>query len=100
LSPFLDPLPYGVRVSSGRPTQSRGLPRQGLVEPALAESLEDARDMGQEIGPACGELAQLPRRGAVLILGQLTPASVMPGGAVKLRDLDPVSLRAIIDHAF
>jgi hypothetical protein len=56
--------------------------------------------VGQKVGAACSELAQLPHRCGVLVLGQLPPASVLPGGAVKLRDQDTVSLRTIIEHAF
>jgi hypothetical protein len=51
------PTPRSLRVGSGVPAQACGLPRQWLIKLAVAEALHDARDMGQEIGPAHGEVA-------------------------------------------
>jgi hypothetical protein len=56
--------------------------------------------VGQQIGAIARELAQLYHRGGVLVLGQLTPASVMLRSTVQLCDEHPVSPRADIDHAF
>jgi hypothetical protein len=56
--------------------------------------------MGQEIGPARGELAQLLHRGVALGFGQLTPFRMALRRAMELGDKDAVSHRAYFDHAF
>ena len=56
--------------------------------------------MRQQVGPAVSELAHLPHRGLVLVLGYLPAPRVALRLAVKLGDEDPVSLRSLIEHAF
>jgi hypothetical protein len=72
-SSFCDPLPRRVRVCPGVTAQVRGLPRQRLIKLALAEALQEACHLCQEIGPASGELVQLPHRGRALVFGELAP---------------------------
>ena len=74
--------------------------RQRLIELALGRALEDPGDLGQQVGPAARELAELGHRGGFFIAGELPPAGPVPSLARELGDEDPVSLRAIIDHAF
>jgi hypothetical protein len=71
-----------------------------VIPAALAEALHDPGHLGQQVGPACGEVAQLPHRGGVLVLGKLSPSGLALRRTVHLRDEDPVSLRAVIEHAF
>ena len=100
-SSFLDPCRDQVRVGSGLAAQLRSLPCQRLIKLALAKALyDDARDVGQEVGPARGDLAQLPHRGGVLGFAQFSPSGMTLRRSVQMRDDDPVGLRAVIDHEF
>jgi hypothetical protein len=66
----------------------------------LGRALEDPSDLGQQIGKARGQRAQLGHRGGLLIGGQFPPAGPVAGLARQLGDEDTVSLRTPIDHAF
>lgn len=56
--------------------------------------------MRQQVGTAASELAHLPHRGLVLVLGYLPAPRVTLRLAVQLGDENPVSLRSLIEHAF
>jgi hypothetical protein len=88
--PLLDPRRDRLRVSTGRAAKARGLPGERFIELALAGTLEDPRHVGQKITAPGGELAQLPHRGGLLGLAQLTPAGVMLRLSVQLHDKHPV----------
>ncbi len=64
----------------------RGLARERLVEFPRGRALEDPGDLGEQIGPAVGELTELGHRGALLVPGQFAPPSVMPRRTGELGD--------------
>jgi len=70
------------------------------VQLALGRALHDPAHLGPQVSPATGELAQRSHRGGLLIRGQLAPLRVMFRLARGLGDENPVSLRALTDHAF
>ena len=76
------------------------MPREGLIELSLAEALLDPGHLGHQVGAPGRELAELGHRGNLLIFCRAVPACEAPGCARKANDEDPVSLRALIDHAF
>jgi hypothetical protein len=96
---LLDPLAGRSRVGSGVPAQLRGeaIHRPGGL--TLAEALEQAGRLGQQVGPPRGELAELGHRRGVLLAGKL-PAAEPLGAAHQPGTQNPVSLRTVIDHAF
>ena len=63
-------------------------------------ALEEPGDLGEQICPAAGELAQFGHCGGLLGGGELAPLRMMPGLVVELREEDPVSLRAVVEHVF
>ena len=83
-------------VGSGEPAQGGGLAGQRLILPALGCALEDAGHLGQQVGPACGKVAEFSHRGGLLVRGEVAPAGVVPGGAGELGDKEPVSRREMI----
>ena len=56
---FGGPLRDEGLVGSGEPAQGGGLAGERLVVPALGDALEDAADLGQQVGPAAGKVAEL-----------------------------------------
>ena len=58
--------------------------------PALGCALEDAGHLGQQVGPACGKVAEFSHRGGLLVRGEVAPAGVVPGGSGELGDQEPV----------
>jgi hypothetical protein len=87
----------------GRPglaAQTRGLLGERLIRLALASALKDAGDLGQQVGPAARELAELSHRGGFLVAAQFPPPRPAPRLAPDLGDEEAVSQRAFIDHAF
>jgi len=60
--------------------------------PALGRALENAGHLGQQVGPACGKVAEFSHRGGLLVLGEVAPSGV-PGGSGELGDQEPVSSR-------
>jgi hypothetical protein len=71
----------------------RGLPGERLIGPARGRALEDAGHLGEQVGPACGEVAEFGHRGGLLVLGEVALAGVVPGGSGELGDQEPVSSR-------
>ena len=98
--PFLGPRRDRPRVGPGLAAQPHGLARERLIQLALAGALEDPGHLGQQVGPAARQLAQRGHRGALLGAAQLAPPRPAPRLALELGDEQPVSLRALIDHAF
>jgi hypothetical protein len=45
------------------------------------------------VGPACGKFAEFGHRGGLLVLGEVAPSGVVPGGPGELGDQEPVSSR-------
>ena len=80
-------------VGSGEPAQGGGLAGERLIVPALGRALEDAGHLGQQVGPACGEVAEFSHRGGLLVRGEVAPSGVVPGGYGELGDQEPVSSR-------
>lgn len=66
----------------------------------LAEAFQDPGDLGEQVGPSSGELAQRGHGGGLLSFGEFTPLRVVPGLAVQLRDEGTVSFRTVIAHVF
>jgi hypothetical protein len=101
-SAHLDPPRDRLRISPGLAAQPGRLPREAFAELPPARALLDARRLGQQIGAAVRELAQLGHRSGFLSRRQLAPAGVTPCGAGNPSDEDPVSLRvaAISFHLF
>ena len=64
--------------SPGRAVQLCRLPGQRLVKLPLAGALEDPGNLGEQVGPASGELAQLPHRGRVFRPGQVASPGAVP----------------------
>jgi hypothetical protein len=98
--PLCDPLPRRVRVCPGVTAQACGLPLQRLIKLALAESLQEARNLGQEIAPSPRELVELPHRIGTFVFAQFAPLGAALRRAMDLRREDSVSLRTTIDHEF
>lgn len=71
-------------VGSGEPAQGGGLAGQRLIVPALGRALEDTGHLGQRVGPACGEFAEVGHRGGLLVSGEVAPSGVVPGGSGEL----------------
>ena len=97
--PLLDPRRDRLRVSARLAAQRRGLADERLIELALAGALEDPGDLGQEVGAAARQLGQRGYRGGLLVASELMPPRPVPRLPRQLRDEDPVSLRASIDHS-
>jgi hypothetical protein len=87
-------------VRAGLPAQASGLAGQRLVHLPLSEALHHPADLGEQVRPASGELAQRGHRGGLLLCGELAPAGMMPGRAVNPGGEDMVSLRTLIEHGF
>ena len=47
----------------------RGLPGEWLVQFAFGCAFENPGDLGEQIGPLAGELAEFGNRGVLLVLG-------------------------------
>ena len=57
---------------------------------------------GQQVGPACGKVAEFSHRGGLLVPGKVAPSGMVPGGSGELGDEEPVSSRRetiLIHHA-
>jgi hypothetical protein len=67
---------------------------------ALGRALEDSGHLGEQVGPAARELAELGHRGGFLVAGQVAPSGPVPRFARDLGYEYPVSVRAILDHKF
>ena len=80
-------------VGSGEPAQGGGLAGERLIVPALGRALEDAGHLGQQVGPACGKVAEFSHRGGLLVRSEAAPSGVVPGGSGELGDQEPVSRR-------
>jgi hypothetical protein len=80
-------------VGSGEPAQGGGLSGERLIVPALGGALEDSGHLGQQVGPAYGKFAEFGHRGGLLVLGEVAPSGVVPGGSGELGDQEPVSSR-------
>jgi len=80
-------------VGSGEPAQGGGLAGERLIVPARRRALEDAGHLGQQVGPACGKVAEFGHRGALLVPGEVAPSGVVPGGSGELGDQEPVPSR-------
>jgi hypothetical protein len=87
----------GQRLPCGTGPRRTG---QRLIVTALGRALEDPGDLGEKVGAAARELAELGHRGRFLAAGQVAPAGPVAGLAGQLGDEDTISLRAIIDHTF
>jgi hypothetical protein len=87
-------------VGPGEPAHGGGLAGERLIVPALGRALEDAAHLGQQVGPACGKVAESGHRGGLLVRGEIAPAGVVPGGSGELGDQEPVSSRreTIVGH--
>ena len=91
--PFLDPSRDRVRVSAGETAQPRDAPGQRLIKSTLRCALQDLGHLGQQVGPAPGELAERGHRGGLLVAGEFTPpgpSPVMSQQPDHLRKLAPV----------
>jgi hypothetical protein len=95
----LDPRRDRIRVGPGLAAQTRGLVPARLVQLSLGGSELEARNLGQQVGPAACELAQLGHRGGFLGFGRLAPPDVTPGGTGYPGDEDTATLWPFIDHA-
>lgn len=69
-------------------------------KPAATSCCHEARDFGEQVGPAAREGLELGHRGGFLVGRKVTPPGAMPRLPRQLRDEDTVSLRTIIEHAF
>lgn len=98
--PFSDPGRYRLQIGPGRTAQLRSLPRERLIRLTLATALQNARHIGQQVTAPARELAQRRHRGGEFCLAQLAPPGMVLRLTVKLRDEDPVGLRALLDHTF
>jgi len=76
--PFLDPSRDRVRVSAGETAQPRDAPGQRLIKSTLRCALQDPGHLGQQVGPAAGELAERGHRGGLLVDGEFTPPGPSP----------------------
>ena len=94
--PCRDRLGVGPR----QPAQDGRLAGELLIEFAFRGTLEQAGHFSQQVSPAARQVAQRGGCGAFLVLSELAPPGPEPGLAGQLRDEDPVSLRALLDHAF
>jgi hypothetical protein len=56
--PFLGPLRDQCLVGSRQAAQVRCASGEWLVELPIARALEDPGDLGEQVGPACGDLAE------------------------------------------
>jgi len=61
-----------------------------------------AAHLGQQVGPASGKFSEFGHRGGLLVLGEVSPSGVVPGGSGELGDEKPVSSRreTILIHLF
>jgi hypothetical protein len=66
------------------------LPGEWLVRFAVGCAFEDPGDLGEQIGPPTGELAEFGHRGVLLVWGSLAPSGVVPRGSGELGDEDAV----------
>ena len=85
-SSFGGPLRDEGVVGSGEPAQGGGLAGEWLIVPALGRALEDAGHLGQQVGPACGKVAEFSHRGGLLVSGEVAPSGVVAGGSGDLPD--------------
>jgi hypothetical protein len=87
---FLNPVRDLLLVGSSVTAQARSLPYQRLVKLALAEALQDARDMGPggRPGPAASS-RRSPTAAACSSSFSSRPLGVTFRRAVDLRDEDP-----------
>ena len=97
---FLDPRRNRGLVGACLAAQPRGLPGERLVKLSLGRALEDPGNLGQQVGPAAGQLAERGHRGCFLVFGELPPLRAAAGLAPDLSDEDTVGFRALIDHVF
>jgi hypothetical protein len=91
---FGDPLRDKGGLGSGQSAQGGGLAGERLIVPALGRALEDAGHLGQQVGPAAGEVAEFSHRGGLLVPGEVAPAGMVPGGSGELGDQEPVPSRS------
>jgi hypothetical protein len=90
--PFLNPPRDGRRVSPGLAAQVRGLPGERLVQLPFRGALEDPGHLGQQVGPAARDGAELGHGDGFLVSGERAPLRVMPRLAGKLGHDHPVSV--------
>ncbi len=98
--PLGDPGRDRLQVGAGLAAQTCGLACERLIRLALAGAVEEPGHLGEQVGPAAGELAQRGHCGTLLGGGEIAPLRVMARLAVQLGDEEAVSLRTLIDHAF
>lgn len=98
--PLLDPRRDLLRVGPGLPAQSRGLARERLIQLALTGALENAGDLGQQVGPAVSEIREGIHGGGFLVVAQVAPPRPVTRLAVEFGDEEPVCLRPLIGHVF
>ena len=89
-SSFGGPLRDEGVVGSGEPAQGGGLAGERLIVPALGRAFEDAGHLGQQVGPACGKVAEFSHRGGLLVSGEVASSGVVAGGSGELGDQEPV----------
>jgi hypothetical protein len=90
---FLDPARYLRLVGARGDKQFGGAAAECLVDRTLAEADEQASLLGEQVGSARGEYAQLGDGESGLRTGKFAPARVMLGEAVQLRREKPVTGR-------
>jgi hypothetical protein len=91
-------------VGAGVDAQLGGAEVEGLVGLARVGAGGEAGALGEQVGPARGDVGQLGDGGVVLVGRQGRPASVTAGGARELGDdsvvCGVVSHRAIVEYVF
>ena len=65
-------------VSAGETAKPRDAPGQRLIKSTLRCALQDLGHLGQQVGPAPGELAERGHRGGLLVAGEFTPPGPSP----------------------
>ena len=97
---LLDPRRDRGGVGPGLAAQHRGLAGERLIRLSLARALEDPGHLGEQVSASGGKLPEFGHCGGFLVGGQVPPLRPPARLAVDLGDEEPVSLRALIDHAF
>ncbi len=69
-----------------------------LMWAALARSLEDADNLGEQVSPPGRQLAERGHRGVMLGAGQVPPSRMVLGFAEQFSDQEPV--RCALAHSF
>jgi hypothetical protein len=91
-------------VSAGVDVELGRAEAEGLVGAARVGADGEAGALGQQVGPARGDVSQLGHGGVVLVGRQGAPAGVTAGGARELGDDSVVSgvisHRAIVEYVF